>query len=52
MLKITELTMENMTGIDGKWVPARPLQIKTLWTRVKDAYAVFIGTAEAVTWNG
>lgn len=50
MLKITDLSGENMTYTGGRWVISKPYQIKTLWTRVKDAWAVLTGKAEAVTW--
>jgi len=38
---------ENLAEIDGKWVPSRPINYKhrTLWQRIKEAWAVFRGKA-------
>ena len=36
--------------IDGKWVPAKPLDYRTLKTKFKEAKAVFKGEADAFTW--
>jgi len=38
--------------IDGKWVPARPVGYYSLRHRVKAAWLVFTGEADAVTWPG
>lgn len=35
--------------INEKWVPARPL-VKPFWARLKDAWAVLRGRADAFTW--
>jgi len=53
-------TLENLiksasstqTEKDGKWVPSRPINWKyrTLPEKIKEAYAVFTGKAEAFTW--
>lgn len=40
----------DKTCIDGCWVPARPLDYRTVWQRLRDALAVFIGRAEAFRW--
>lgn len=42
----------NEAEINGKWVPARPLNWKhrTLRQRFREAWAVFVGKAEAFTW--
>lgn len=39
-------------GINGKWVPARPLnyRYRTLKERITEAWKVFIGRAEAFVW--
>jgi hypothetical protein len=37
------------TEIDGEWVPARPLP-GPWWWRVKDAWAVLWGKADAFKW--
>jgi hypothetical protein len=49
------LSADNLTDtkacIDGKWVVARPLSFYGLYglaIRVKDAYAVLVGEADAV----
>jgi hypothetical protein len=41
-----------MAEIDGKWVLARPINWKcrTLSERIKEAWAVFTGKAEAITF--
>ena len=38
--------------INGKWVPARPENYKyrTILQRLREAWAVFVGKAEAFTW--
>lgn len=40
--------------INGKWVIARPVNYKcrTLFERIKEAWAVFTGKAEAVRFKG
>ncbi len=40
-----------LTNINDRWVPARPLNYKydSLRTRLRDAWAVFTGKAEAFT---
>lgn len=35
---------------DGRWVPARPLGFDSLQSRVKAAWLVFTGKADAVIW--
>jgi len=43
---------EIIAEINGKWVPARPLNYKyrTLQQRIKEAWYVFIGKADCFTW--
>ena len=45
---------ETLAEINGKWVPARPLNYKrgylSLRKRIKHAWAVFMCRAEAFTW--
>ena len=36
--------------INGKWVPARPLGLGTIVSRLKLAWMVFTGKADAVVW--
>lgn len=35
--------------INGKWVPARPI-LGSFWSRLKDAWQVLTGKADAFTW--
>jgi len=43
-----------MAYINNKWIPARPLNTKkeylSVWKRIKRAWAVFTGRADAFTW--
>jgi len=41
----------TQTEKDGRWIPARPL-LGSLWCRIKDAWAVLWGKAEAFKWPG
>lgn len=45
---------ETQTYINGRWVPARPENYKKtsmpLLRRLKHAWMVFVGRAEAFTW--
>lgn len=55
MRTLKELVMwDTTTEINGKWVPARPLNVKkgyaTISDRIKDAWAVFTCKAEAFKW--
>lgn len=40
---------------DGRWAPARPLNFqkdyRSVWSRLKDAWAVFRGRADALSWT-
>jgi hypothetical protein len=51
---ITSLAMHNLidsqTEINGKWQPARPLAYCSIFTRVKLAWMVFTGKADALSW--
>lgn len=40
----------NQAGINGRWVPARPLGYCSLWSRFALAWQVFTGKADAVFW--
>jgi len=46
------MTMEVGTAalIDGDWVPARPLGRSGLLYRLKAAWTVFTGRADALVW--
>ena len=44
---------EHQAGLpDGRWVPARPLGFCSIGNRVRCAWMVFTGKADAVTWDG
>lgn len=51
---ITSLAMHNLldsrTEIDGKWQPARPISCPMIWERLRLAWWVLIGKADALTW--
>jgi hypothetical protein len=40
------------TSINGRWVPARPWGLDTLPSRVRLAWEVFTGRADALVWPG
>lgn len=49
---IDEVKFGNEVKLDGKWYPKRPLTYAkySLLTRLRDAYYVLIGKADAVIW--
>lgn len=50
---LIEHARSTQAQINGKWVPARPLLgygRYGLWLRVRAAWAVLCGKAEAFTW--
>jgi len=51
--KLKELfrtTQENSAHINQKWVPARPMGIDSFRNRIRVAFMVFKGEADAVVW--
>lgn len=53
MYKLIDLYKHNSkTEINGRWVPARPINhtCRTLRERLSEAWAVFTGKADAFTW--
>lgn len=52
MYIIDDLLNDKALLPNGRWVLARPLnyQHRSLRARIKDAWAVFTGKADAVTW--
>lgn len=36
--------------INGKWVPARPFGLFSIWSRLKLAFGVFTGRYDAFQW--
>jgi hypothetical protein len=52
MYTLQHLNTKALTAtkeINGKWVPARPL-IGSFWDRLKEAWRVLTGKADAFTW--
>jgi len=49
---LMESVNTTQTEINGKWVPARPINWKyrTLKERLQESWAVFVGNAELFTW--
>lgn len=49
---LIENAVENQTQINGRWVPARPINWKyrSLKEKLRDAWMVFIGRADCFTW--
>lgn len=42
----------NLAQIDGKWVPARPLSGTFRWEKLRAAWEVLRGRADAFKWPG
>ncbi len=47
--QLIEHVSECQALLNGKWVPARPMSGPFMW-RVKAAWHVLIGKADAFTW--
>jgi len=47
---INENQVQRKVG--NQWVPARPLPFDSFWYRLRDAWEVFRGRADAVQWPG
>lgn len=55
LMNLFEIVWNNFEQAEvspGKWVPARPLGMHTLKNRLKTAWLVFTGKADAVVWPG
>lgn len=54
--ELLKMAKENSAEINGCYVPSRPMPWDYgCWfspSRLKDAWAVFCGKADAVTWTG
>ena len=51
MYKLRDLQEHSVSAeINGKWIPARPLQYRSFMEKLKEAWAVFIGKADAFMW--
>lgn len=48
MLKTSDLIGVSTQTKDGRWVPALPLPVTFLKIRLRDAWAVFRGQAQAI----
>ena len=42
----------SRAGIDGEWMPARPMGYMSLRYRLKAAWLVLTGRADALIWPG
>ena len=42
--------LDTQAEINGKWVPARPIRFDSLRSRIRDAWAVLMGKADAFKW--
>jgi len=53
---LIEMSSRSVACINGRYVPARPLPFNFgslfCWERLKDAWEVFRGRADAVKWTG
>lgn len=47
---LVRMASENQKQINGKWIPARPLGFSGFRYRLKCAWLVFTGRADAVRW--
>lgn len=54
IIHVSQVTNSTVTaGLpDGRWVPARPLGFASPLHRVKAAWLVFTGKADALKWDG
>lgn len=44
---------QNQCGLpDGRWVPARPISGGGMFDRIRLAWMVFVGKADALRWPG
>lgn len=51
--RVVESAKSTQAGLpDGRWVPARPLGFASFTQRIKAAWLVFTGKADALTWPG
>lgn len=47
---LVRATQDSAMPIDGSYVPSRPMGLQSFASRVRCAYAVFSGKADAVVW--
>jgi hypothetical protein len=51
--RVIESAKTTQAGLpDGRWVPARALGYASIGQRIKAAWLVFTGKADALTWPG
>ena len=52
MLSIKSLQSLDQAKINGKWVPVRPInhRVRNLRERLRDAWLVLTGKADALVW--
>lgn len=48
---LLEQCRETQTQIDGKWVPARPEGFASIRYRIRAAWLVWTGRADALIWH-
>jgi len=46
------MNLNPSVNIEGRWVPARPINYKyrTFWQKLKEAWTVFIGKSDSFRW--
>lgn len=49
---LARFSSENFRKIGDDWIPARPLEGRTLFQRIREAWAVFTGKADSFVWPG
>jgi len=49
---LIETASQTQTEINGKWIPSRPLEPGFIQERIKGAWFVLTGKADAVIWPG
>ena len=50
LIEIDALIKGVSRNINGRWVPARPMQPSGISIRIRAAWMVFTGKADAVVW--
>lgn len=49
---LTRFSTENLTHVGDAWIPARPVECRSLFQRIREAWAVFTGRADSFIWPG
>ena len=50
VVELINSAQNTQAEIDGEWVPARPIGYFSLKNRIKCAFMVFTGKADALVW--